>query len=168
MYYFGCTINGKINGTPKGVYSPISKLHSILAVAILLAHNNITISYYVQVNSLRWGFHLLCCWYSRSHSFIFSAEYTLIPLFILLERHFRYTTRIFLRSEVSEEQDASENHHLLRGTTTQNLLIFQLCFIMLKIKLYVCRILCENCIQIGQKMKKSNSVYNLSTWRERL
>ena len=42
----------------------------------------------------------------------------------------------------------------LGGSTNQNRLIFQLCFIMLKIKLYVCRILCENCIQIGQKMKK--------------
>ena len=30
----------KINGTPNGVYLPISKLHSILAVANLLAHNN--------------------------------------------------------------------------------------------------------------------------------
>ena len=30
-----CTINSKINGTP------ISKLHSILAVANLLAHNNL-------------------------------------------------------------------------------------------------------------------------------
>ena len=30
----------KINVTPKGVYLPISKLHSILAVANLLAHNN--------------------------------------------------------------------------------------------------------------------------------
>ena len=40
-----CTINSKINGTPKGVYLPISKLHSILAVPILLAHNNITISF---------------------------------------------------------------------------------------------------------------------------
>ena len=30
----------KINGTPKGAYLPISKLHSILAVANLLAHNN--------------------------------------------------------------------------------------------------------------------------------
>ena len=37
----------------KVFYLPISKLHSILAVANLLAHNNITISYYVQVNSLR-------------------------------------------------------------------------------------------------------------------
>ena len=37
---------------------------------------------------------------------------------------------------------------------TQNSLIFQLCFIMLKIKLNVCGILCENFIQIGQKMKK--------------
>ena len=29
-----------INGTPQGVHLPISKLHSILAVANLLAHNN--------------------------------------------------------------------------------------------------------------------------------
>ena len=35
-----CTIASKINGTPKGVCLPISKLHSILAVANLLAHNN--------------------------------------------------------------------------------------------------------------------------------
>ena len=34
------TIASKINVTPKGVYLPISKLHSILAVANLLAHNN--------------------------------------------------------------------------------------------------------------------------------
>ena len=33
------TIASKINVTPKGVYLPISKLHSILAVANLLAHN---------------------------------------------------------------------------------------------------------------------------------
>ena len=33
-------IASKINGTPKGVYLPISKLHSILAEANLLAHNN--------------------------------------------------------------------------------------------------------------------------------
>ena len=31
----------------------ISKLHSILAVSNLLAHNNITKSYHVQLNSLR-------------------------------------------------------------------------------------------------------------------
>ena len=35
-----CTIASKINVTPDGVYLPISKLHSILAVANLLAHNN--------------------------------------------------------------------------------------------------------------------------------
>ena len=34
------TTASKINVTPKGVYLPISKLHSILAVANLLAHNN--------------------------------------------------------------------------------------------------------------------------------
>ena len=37
-----CTIASKINGTPKGIYLPISKLHLILAVANLLAHNNIS------------------------------------------------------------------------------------------------------------------------------
>ena len=36
------TIASKINGTPKGVYLPISKLHSILAVANLLAYNNVS------------------------------------------------------------------------------------------------------------------------------
>ena len=35
-------IDSKINGTPKGVCLPISKLHSILAVTNLLAHNNIS------------------------------------------------------------------------------------------------------------------------------
>ena len=45
--YLDYTINSKINGTPKGVYLPISKIHSILVVTNLLAHNNITISYYV-------------------------------------------------------------------------------------------------------------------------
>ena len=37
---FKYTISSKINVTPKGVYLPISKLHSIVAVANLLAHNN--------------------------------------------------------------------------------------------------------------------------------
>ena len=31
----------QINGTPKGVYLPISKIHSILAIANLLAHSNL-------------------------------------------------------------------------------------------------------------------------------
>ena len=39
---FRGTIASKINVTPKGDYFPISKLHSILAVANLLAHNNIS------------------------------------------------------------------------------------------------------------------------------
>ena len=34
-------------------FLPIAKLHFSLAMANLLAHNNLTISYYVQVNSLR-------------------------------------------------------------------------------------------------------------------
>ena len=36
------TLASKINVTPKCVYFPIQKLHSILAVANLLAHNNIS------------------------------------------------------------------------------------------------------------------------------
>ena len=35
------TTNSKINGTYKDFYLPISKLHSILSVPNLLAHNNI-------------------------------------------------------------------------------------------------------------------------------
>ena len=37
-----CTNNSKINDTHIDVYLPISKLHSILALANLFAHNNIT------------------------------------------------------------------------------------------------------------------------------
>ena len=77
MNYFFGTIKSKINGTPKDVYLPISKLRAFYYnPAYLLAHNNITISYYVKVNSLRlksnvaskwsrkhlWGYHLYCCW----------------------------------------------------------------------------------------------------------
>ena len=36
-----CTIASKINVTPKGAYLLISNLHSILAIANLLALNNI-------------------------------------------------------------------------------------------------------------------------------
>ena len=36
-----CTINSKVNGTPKGVYLHISKLHSFLAVGNLLTCNNL-------------------------------------------------------------------------------------------------------------------------------
>ena len=36
-----CTINSKINGTPKGVYLPILKLQPVLAVANFHAHNNL-------------------------------------------------------------------------------------------------------------------------------
>ena len=74
IYVHLCTINSKINGTPKGVYLPNFKLHSILAVVNFLAHNNKC--YYGQVNSLRlkssvasklainvthWGYHLFFC-----------------------------------------------------------------------------------------------------------
>ena len=48
----GGTVNSTINGTHKNVYLPISKLHSILAVSDIFAHNNLWLCY-VQVNSLR-------------------------------------------------------------------------------------------------------------------
>ena len=40
LFYQSSTIASKINVTPKVIYLPISKLHSILAVANLFAHNN--------------------------------------------------------------------------------------------------------------------------------
>ena len=54
-----CTINSKINGTPKSLYFPILKLRSILAVAYLLAYNNIWLCYYGQVNTCGVSFILL-------------------------------------------------------------------------------------------------------------
>ena len=44
---------------PKGFHLPISKLHSILAVANLIAHNDIWLCYYGQVKSLGVPFILL-------------------------------------------------------------------------------------------------------------
>ena len=46
-----CTIASKINVTLKGVYLPISIIHSILAVVNLLAHDNIRqICYCCQIS----------------------------------------------------------------------------------------------------------------------
>ena len=42
------SIKRKINSTPKGFYLPILKLHSILTVANLVAHNNLGSCYYGQ------------------------------------------------------------------------------------------------------------------------
>ena len=47
------TISSKINATPKGVYLPISKLHSILVIVNLLAHNNISQICYCGQTSLQ-------------------------------------------------------------------------------------------------------------------
>ena len=49
----GLRILNKINGTPKSVNLNISKLHSILAVANLLAHNNISHICYCDQISLQ-------------------------------------------------------------------------------------------------------------------
>ena len=52
------------------------------------------------------------------------------------------------------QDDFKKKINTLRGSATQNRLIFQLFFFMPKMKLYVYRNLCENFRQIGQKMKK--------------
>ena len=54
MYFNGKgTIASKIYVTPESVYLPISRLHSILAEANLLAHNNISQICYCGQNSLQ-------------------------------------------------------------------------------------------------------------------
>ena len=50
---------------PKGVYLPISKTRSILAVRNLLAYNKLLLCYYVQVNSLRIISHVASKWASK-------------------------------------------------------------------------------------------------------
>ena len=47
---YQCTINSKINGTHKGVYFSNSKLHSILAVVNLFAHNNLWLCYVIMAS----------------------------------------------------------------------------------------------------------------------
>ena len=56
IYFRECTIASKINGTSKGVYLPVSKLHSILAIANLLAQNNRSQIYYCGQISLQSSF----------------------------------------------------------------------------------------------------------------
>ena len=80
------TINSKINGTPKDVYLSISQLHSILAVANLLAHNNLWLCYYGQVNSVRLKYNVASKWASKNHWGI--------PFILLLMVH-------MLRTEIS-------------------------------------------------------------------
>ena len=87
VFWSVCTINSKINGTPKGVYTShfedtfyfsTSEFNRIGYFKNRIKHNNIALSYYNygQVNSLRlksnvaskwaskhiWGYHLFCCW----------------------------------------------------------------------------------------------------------
>ena len=45
-----CAINSEVNCTPVGVSLPILKLHSIIAVTNLLAHNNLWLCFYGQVS----------------------------------------------------------------------------------------------------------------------
>ena len=71
LFQYKGTINGKINGTPKGVYMPILKLHSVLAITNLLSYNNINIdiTYYVRVNSLRLKWNVASKWASYLTTF---------------------------------------------------------------------------------------------------
>ena len=55
MYTARCIIASKVNGTPKGVYLPISKQDSILTEENLLAHNNISQICYCGQISLQSG-----------------------------------------------------------------------------------------------------------------
>ena len=70
-----CSNYGKINGIPKYFYLPTSKLHSILAITNLLAHNNKTISYYLPVNLL---------WLKSSVASKWASKHFLGVSFILL------------------------------------------------------------------------------------
>ena len=80
------TIDSKINGTPQRcLLANLGAIHSILAIANLLALNNITISYYGQVNSLwvksnvaskwaskhLWECHLICFWWYKEMEILF-------------------------------------------------------------------------------------------------
>ena len=87
-------IASKINGTPKDVYLPVSKLHSILTVANLLVHNNISKICYCGQISLQsaavncifltmwhlWGGNIYFAgdctvYYQRTHIFNGSRDY---------------------------------------------------------------------------------------------
>ena len=82
-----CTIASEINGTSKGVYVPISKLHSILVIANLLAHNNLWLCYYGPVNSLRLKSNVTSIWACKTLGCtIYFAVYFLLifPIAVLL------------------------------------------------------------------------------------
>ena len=85
-----CLQQSKINGNypQRCLYLPISKLHSILAETNLLAHNNITISYYVQVNSQRLKSTVASKWASKhlcgTNYFAFDGTSVLIALIIIV------------------------------------------------------------------------------------
>ena len=76
----GDSTNSKINGTHKGVYLPISELHSILAITNLLAHNNLWLL--IWASRHLWRYHLICWWcYNRWKS---SCDLPLSPPFLHL------------------------------------------------------------------------------------
>ena len=85
-----CTITSKINVTPRGVYLFISKLHSILAIANLLAHNNISQICYCSQISLQCA--VVYCSFSDTFksTFYFAGDSTLrclVKLSLFLEHH---------------------------------------------------------------------------------
>ena len=55
------TIDSKINGTPPKVFTCLFRSY----IEVLIAHNNLTISYYAQVNSLRLNPNVASKWASK-------------------------------------------------------------------------------------------------------
>ena len=77
IYTFTYTITSKINVTSKGVHLPVSKLHSILAVANLLAHNNTSQICYCGQISLQSAAGFLTVWHLWWVTLILLQWYTL-------------------------------------------------------------------------------------------
>ena len=54
FFLWNCTINSRINNTPKGFYWPISKLHSLRLVSSVVRNGHV---------STFERYHLFCCWW---------------------------------------------------------------------------------------------------------
>ena len=123
-----CTVTSKINGTPKGVYLPISKLHSILAVANLLAHNNKSqICYCGQIslqsaavnctfsyNLTPLGYHLFCwLWYTYIH--MLNCSFRILFNLLWLQRQrciYSSFCELYLHYKVISAQDKRHTQKL--------------------------------------------------------
>ena len=92
------TLTSKINATPKGVYLPLSKLHSILAVANLLAHNNKSqICYWSQISLQIVAVNCSFFWQSDTFggNIDFAGDGTVLLEFIIVKNCIRQNPAIF-------------------------------------------------------------------------